>query len=139
MSGPTSLYKHLGECQHVCQYCFATFWHDESSKQYYSDGMIHYNICCNVGKVAFPILPDPPMYIKNLFLDPHFMENIRAYNSMFSMTSFGASIDETINKKSGPYVFKLSGQIYHWIGALCPPPGDAPRFLQLCNIPCSKL
>lgn len=58
------------------------------------------------------------------------MDNIRAYNSIFSMTSFGASVDETINKRQGPYVFKLSGQVYHWIGTLCPP-GDAPRFLQL--------
>ncbi|GKD39627.1 hypothetical protein Tco_1259834, partial [Tanacetum coccineum] len=27
----------------------------------------------------------------------HFMENIRAYNQMFAMTSFGAKIDESIN------------------------------------------
>nr|GEU33484.1 DNA helicase [Tanacetum cinerariifolium] len=30
-----------------------------------------------------------------------------------------------------PYVFKISGQIYHWIGSLCPEPGNPPRFLQL--------
>ncbi|GJW18914.1 hypothetical protein Tco_0026350 [Tanacetum coccineum] len=35
----------------------------------------------------------------------HFMENIRAYNQMFSMTSFGAKIDDTINK--GKRVFPL--------------------------------
>ncbi|GKD72991.1 hypothetical protein Tco_1331273, partial [Tanacetum coccineum] len=43
----------------------------------------------------------------------------------------GAKIDESINAGRGPYVFKVSGQIYHRIGSLCPPPGEAPRFLQL--------
>nr|GEW40490.1 helicase-like protein [Tanacetum cinerariifolium] len=47
------------------------------------------------------------------------------------MTSFGAKIDESINHGRGPYVFKVSGQVYHWIGSLCPPPGESPRFLQL--------
>lgn len=40
------------------------------------------------------------------------MENIRAYNQMFSMTSFGARVDDSINKGTGPYVFRISGQIY---------------------------
>ncbi|GJT90966.1 hypothetical protein Tco_1079811 [Tanacetum coccineum] len=31
----------------------------------------------------------------------------------------------------GPYVFKISGQLYHWIGSLCPAEGEPPRFLQL--------
>ncbi|GJX66620.1 DNA helicase [Tanacetum coccineum] len=63
--------------------------------------------------------------------DRHFMENIRAYNQMFSMTSLGANIDESINIGRRPYVFKISGQLYHWIGSLCPEEGEPPRFLQL--------
>nr|GEX67004.1 DNA helicase [Tanacetum cinerariifolium] len=54
-----------------------------------------------------------------------------AYNQMFTMTSFGVKIDESINAGRGPYVFKVSSQIYHWIGSLCPPVGEAPRFMQL--------
>ncbi|GJS22048.1 hypothetical protein Tco_0450680 [Tanacetum coccineum] len=50
---------------------------------------------------------------------------------MFAMTSFGAKINESINTARGPYVFKVSGKVYHWIGSLCPPMGEAPRFLQL--------
>ncbi|GKD74131.1 DNA helicase [Tanacetum coccineum] len=50
---------------------------------------------------------------------------------MFTMMSFGAKIDESVNAGRGPYVFKVSDQIYHWIGSLCPPPGQAPRLLQL--------
>ena len=59
------------------------------------------------------------------------MENIRAYNQMFAMTSFGATIDNSINTGRGPYVFRVSGQIYHWIGSFCPVGDDTPRFLQL--------
>ncbi|GKF93369.1 hypothetical protein Tco_0280088, partial [Tanacetum coccineum] len=50
---------------------------------------------------------------------------------MFAMTSFGAKVDDSVNKGRGPYVFKVSGQIYHWIGSLCPEEGHDPRFLQL--------
>ena len=50
---------------------------------------------------------------------------------MFSLTSFGAEIDETVNNGRGPYVFKVSGEIRHQIGALCPPDNARPKFLQL--------
>ncbi|GKA16158.1 hypothetical protein Tco_0695905 [Tanacetum coccineum] len=42
-----------------------------------------------------------------------------------------AKIDDSVNRGRGPYVFKVSGQIYHWIGSLCPEEGHHPRFLQL--------
>ena len=48
------------------------------------------------------------------------------------MTYFGAEIDESVNDGKGPYVFKISGQIQHWIGTLCPNNGEDPRFMQLC-------
>nr|GEY15873.1 helitron helicase-like domain-containing protein [Tanacetum cinerariifolium] len=47
------------------------------------------------------------------------------------MKSLGAQIDESINNGHGPYVFKISGQLYHWIGLMCPAKGAPPRFLQL--------
>ncbi|GJR24010.1 DNA helicase [Tanacetum coccineum] len=50
---------------------------------------------------------------------------------MFAMTSFGAKIDDSINIGGGLYVFKVSCQVYHWIGSLCPSAREAPRFLQL--------
>ncbi|GJT23200.1 hypothetical protein Tco_0893137 [Tanacetum coccineum] len=50
---------------------------------------------------------------------------------MFAMTSFGAHVDESVNRRRGPYVFKIFDQVYHWIGSLCPSVGDQPRFLQL--------
>ncbi|GKC91255.1 hypothetical protein Tco_1151904 [Tanacetum coccineum] len=47
------------------------------------------------------------------------------------MTSLGANVDSSINNGKGPYVFRVSGQIYHWIGSMCPDEGQQPRFLQL--------
>ncbi|GJZ17098.1 hypothetical protein Tco_0553221, partial [Tanacetum coccineum] len=87
--------------------------------------------CCNSGRVTLRAPPEYPEYIKRLYADAHFMENIRAYNQMFSMTSLGANVDSSINNSKGPYMFRISGQIYHWIGSMCPEEGNTPRFLQL--------
>ncbi|GKA24286.1 hypothetical protein Tco_0710319 [Tanacetum coccineum] len=51
---------------------------------------------------------------------------------------FGAYIDESINNGHGPYVFKISGQLYHWIGSLCLEEGQPPWFLQLYNYDTDK-
>ena len=59
------------------------------------------------------------------------MENIRAYNQMFSMTSFGAQIDDSVNNGRGPYVFKVCGQVCHRLGSMCPTNDKEPKFLQL--------
>ncbi|XP_071691812.1 uncharacterized protein [Rutidosis leptorrhynchoides] len=69
--------------------------------------------------------------LKQLLDTPGFTDNIRAYNQMFSMTSFGARIDDTVNDGRSPYIFKISGQVYHWIGSMCPQEGSPPLFLQL--------
>ncbi|PWA99184.1 hypothetical protein CTI12_AA009370 [Artemisia annua] len=109
---------------------YRAFWFGERLKS--SRGSrIRYGRCCGEGKVRLQQERDPPDSIKQLFKDKHFMENIRAYNQMFSMTSFGAQIDDTINNGRGPYVFKVSGEIRHQIGALCPPDNERPKFLQL--------
>ncbi|PWA44899.1 hypothetical protein CTI12_AA521800 [Artemisia annua] len=49
---------------------------------------------------------------------------------MFAMTSLGAEIDDSINRGRGPYVFKVSGRIYHYIGSMCPELNKRPKFLQ---------
>nr|GEU34725.1 hypothetical protein [Tanacetum cinerariifolium] len=53
--------------------------------------------------------PEYPQYIKELYENTHFMENIRAYNQMFSMTSLGANIDKSINNGKGIYDDILQG------------------------------
>lgn len=50
---------------------------------------------------------------------------------MFPMTSFGVDVDDAVNVGRGPYGFKVSSQIYHSIGSLCPDDHNGPIFLQL--------
>ena len=50
---------------------------------------------------------------------------------MFAFTSFGANIDYSISDSHGPYIFKISGQIYHLMGSLLPVNNDSPKFTQL--------
>ncbi|GJY86884.1 DNA helicase [Tanacetum coccineum] len=58
----------------------------------------------------------------------------------FCMTSFGARVEDSINNGRAPYVFKISGEVYHWIGSLCPNEGDPPRDKCACQfVPDFKL
>ncbi|GJV18819.1 DNA helicase [Tanacetum coccineum] len=99
---------------------WAAFWYGERLKGHAHGKRIDYHLCYGGGKIYMQLEPDLPDYIKSLLQNKHFMENIRAYNQMFAMTSFGAKIDESINTGRGPYIFKVSGPVYHWIGSLCP-------------------
>jgi hypothetical protein len=130
-TGVSDLYIDLGDADYACQYCKATFWYGERLKASAHRYNPCYTKCCAGGQVYLRKEVDPPEYFKQLFKNKHFLDNIRAYNQMFSMVSFGAEIDDSINNGRGPYVFRISGQIHHWIGTLCPTNGKDPRFLQL--------
>ncbi|KAK0583245.1 hypothetical protein LWI29_035064 [Acer saccharum] len=43
----------------------------------------------------------------------------------------GAKVDKSINKRYGPYVFKINGQVHHLMGSLLPLDGECPKFAQL--------
>lgn len=89
-----------------------------------------------IGKTRLPNVQSPPPLLNNLLLNKHpmskhFIENIRAYNLMFSFTSMGGKIDSEVNKGRGPYIFKMGGQNHHLIGSLLPMSGSSPKFSQL--------
>jgi hypothetical protein len=50
---------------------------------------------------------------------------------MIAMTSMGARIIDSINDDHGPYVFKISGQVYHRIGSLISSLSTRPEYAQL--------
>ncbi|GJW16856.1 hypothetical protein Tco_0024292 [Tanacetum coccineum] len=126
--GPPLKYKHIGSCEH----CYgARFWYVKHIKDSPNNARPKYHRCCMAGRVVIRTYQIYPEYIQLLLRDHHFLENIRAYNQMFIMTSLGAHVGESINIGRGPYVFKILGQLYHWIGSLCPADGEPPRFLQL--------
>ncbi|KAM0864416.1 hypothetical protein ACQ4PT_043941 [Festuca glaucescens] len=58
----------------------------------------------------------------------------RHYNSLFAFTSMGADIDKTINSGGAPYVFKMSGSVFHRMGSLLPHGDESPKFAQLYMI-----
>ncbi|GKA82950.1 DNA helicase, partial [Tanacetum coccineum] len=112
----TPSYIDLGNYDQQCQHCGCLFWYNERIRNNNYGRRVEYHLCCGGGKIYIPLIPDPPIFIQLLLRNSHFMEHIRAYNQMFAMTSFGAKVDDSVNKGKGPYVFKVSGQIYHWIG-----------------------
>jgi hypothetical protein len=124
-------YVDLGDCDFVCEFCGAAFWFTERLRNVPLKSRPKYSMCCRGGRVKLCYPIHPPARLKDFFADKQFLANIRGYNSMFAMTSFGASIDSSINTGSSPYVFKVAGQVSHLLGSLCPPPNQKPRFLQL--------
>lgn len=136
MSSPE--YMDLGSCNEVCEFCGALFWFEERVKSVRRGLRLRYNGCCKGGRAILQYPVSPPDLLRNLMGSVNFLSNIRAYNSMFSMTSFGATVDESINEGSGPYVFKVSGQVCHWVGSLCPVDSERPRFLQMYMYDCEN-
>nr|GEV05639.1 DNA helicase [Tanacetum cinerariifolium] len=59
----------------------------------------HYHRCCGGEKVVCKWPHEPPAGIKEVFKYKGFQENMRAYNQMCAMTSFGACIDDSVNRR----------------------------------------
>ncbi|KAF5793172.1 putative helitron helicase-like domain-containing protein [Helianthus annuus] len=127
-----SMYIDNGDCTCICEHCHALFWYDERVNAL-SSNRACYNHCCKYGRVKLESPSLPPPSLLHLFDKSDFLDNTRAYNSMFSMTSFGGIVDDSINDGSAPYIFKIEGQIYHWLGSFypSPSPNERPRFLQM--------
>lgn len=91
--------------------------------------------CCMSGKTKLATSYIPPELYR-LFTLPDelgkmFRKNIRAYNTNFSFTSMGVTLDKDLsNMKSGVYTFRANGGIYHNIDQLVGRDGT-PRYLQL--------
>lgn len=119
----------FGNPQHVCDQWRAIFWEVECLKNSSRNKKLVYPRCCEKGAIKLPLLKEAPPYLAslmNLWLGStsvKFKENIRIYNSMFAFTSMGGNIDHDINKTNNPYIFKMSGQIYHAIYSLLPSEG----------------
>lgn len=103
------------ELTEICQFCNARLFVQESTK-----------FCCGGGNIQLESLPPLPAYLSELLHNStEFLAHIRKYNNAFAMTSLGCS-------ENWDYLtFKISGKMYHRIGALIPAPQDSPQFLQL--------
>ncbi|KAL0414287.1 UNVERIFIED_CONTAM: ATP-dependent DNA helicase PIF1 [Sesamum radiatum] len=108
----------------ICLHCRAKLFHGETR-----------NFCCNGGKIILPEIP-VPSELYHLFTDQSaegriFRQNIRAFNHIFSFTSLGAKLDESVAGRQGVYTFRAHGTMYHKIGTLLPSPGTRPRYIQM--------
>ncbi|GJY15884.1 hypothetical protein Tco_0386306 [Tanacetum coccineum] len=96
-----------------------------------------YSICCSRGKVKLGTeLKEPPKLSKDLITNEHnksatFIDKIRRYNSMFSFTSMGGKVDDTVNYGRGPFCYRIHGENYHRVGSLLPGTDTTPKFAQL--------
>ena len=126
------IYQNLPDRQHVlrkvpnCLYCGAMRF------QYESPGF-----CCRKGKIKVHV-PQVPDELKRLFTSQvyndaqYFRQNIRYFNSHFSFTSLGVTLDRQVATAAGTgiYTFRVHGALYHRLDHLVPGSKGA-RHLQL--------
>ena len=93
------------------------------------------SFCCMNGKtvLANSEIPDDlyQLFTSQEETGKMFRKNIRAYNTNFSFTSMGVTLDNTMaNMRGGVDTFRAHKGIYHRLDQLVPRDGK-PRFLQL--------
>jgi len=67
----------------------------------------------------------------NNYPSREFRNNIQQYNVAFAMTSVGVKIDNSVTRQSGPYCFKIQGELHHLTGALLPHGNQTPMYVQI--------
>jgi hypothetical protein len=95
-----------------------------------------FSLCCENGKVLLPSLLATPQELEVLLTSKKrsavkFQDQIRMYNLVLAITSFGAKVDESITRGTGAYSFCIQGELYHKIESLCLVEGQHPQFAQL--------
>jgi hypothetical protein len=126
------IYQNLPEGQHVlrkvpdCQHCGAMRFEGKSP-----------GFCCRMGKIKVHI-HDVPAELKRLFTSQvdidakYFRKHIRYFNSHFSFTCLGVTLDWRYCTATGTdiYTFRVHGAQYHRLDHLVPG-SKGPRHLQL--------
>nr|XP_047137563.1 uncharacterized protein LOC101241181 [Hydra vulgaris] len=121
-----SVSNYLGEMNHICQYCGAKNFLNET----------HF-LCCHSGKVALaPLLPYP-LLMDDLMTGNHvdramnqnFFKHIGSYNACLSFALFTARIAPPSDH--GPPCFRICGQFVHRVGNLRPDQNVLPAYCQL--------
>jgi hypothetical protein len=93
--------------------------------------------CCRKGRVSI-FIPEVPEELKRLFTSQededakYFRDNIRYFNSHFSFTSLGVTLDRRVSTaaRTGVYTFRAQGGLYHALDDLVST-DNGPRHLQL--------
>jgi hypothetical protein len=109
----------------VCKHCQALHWDAEKTSKSTKTDIKFGQLCCFNGDTSLPTEQDPPLLLHHLLTSNNsdakiFRENIRTINQAFSFVSVGVQIDERITYASGPFCFRIHGELSHRIGSLCP-------------------
>ena len=113
----------IGSMNVVCQYCHARKWKNETPTH-----------CCNNGKVALTVFPDPPQIIQNLLKHKTveaklFRENTRSFNNALALSSIQVKVKHFANGYCPSVIFE--GKVTQYCGPMLPDDGQEPRFAQL--------
>ncbi|XP_075514939.1 uncharacterized protein LOC142549718 isoform X2 [Primulina tabacum] len=109
----------------ICLHCHALLFHGETSQ-----------LCCRNGSTNLDHISSPTelqeLHATDNEEGRNFRQFIRAYNHVFSFTSMGVSLDESLATGThGIYTFRAHGSIYHSIGSLLPNENCRPRYMQM--------
>ncbi len=63
--------------------------------------------------------------------DKHFQGSICSFNNGLSFESLGCKVDSSVAGSSAVLNFRISGELYHRIGACLPTPGTEPSFAEI--------
>ena len=122
----------------ICIDCGAKMFPWERSKMKQDKGKT-FSLCCSYGAIRLTLFKDPSPTLKQLFdkttsESKQFLENIRKYNGLVSMSSrniSGKLTDFSKLKSRGPNIYKMSGQMYHLVPNLLPEAGKKSKFSQI--------
>jgi len=128
-------YLNLGMLTIICSHCYALHFDCEkltSLRVNYPK----FGMCCLQGQIQLPPLQPLTGILHNYltgddYSSREFCNNIRQYNAAFVMTSVGVKIDNSVTRQSGPYYFKIQGELYHLTGALLPHGNQTPMYVQI--------
>ena len=120
-----------------CIDCGAHMFSWEKYKE--KNGGKTFSLCCSYGAIKLTPFRDPSPKLKKLFerasvQSRQFLDNIRRYNGLVSMSSkniTGKMTDFSKCKTRGPNIFKMSGQMYHLIPNVLPVQGKKSKFSQI--------
>ncbi|CAG8494137.1 10168_t:CDS:2 [Cetraspora pellucida] len=114
----------------ICEACSAFHFAGERTGR---DSNI-FASCCQKGAVILEEpLPFPDefriLFEKNHPLSSEFFKHIRNYNASMAFASILSNVEILIGR--GPCIYRISGQMYHFLGPANPAPGEMPTFGQL--------
>ena len=126
----------------ICPHCYALHFDCEKLRSSLVN-LPKFGMCCLQGQIQLPPFQPLTGILHNYLTGDdyslrEFHNNIWQYNAAFAMTSVGVKIDNSVTKQSGPYCFKIQGELHHLTGALLPHSDQTPMYAQIYILDTAK-